>query len=185
MLTLPNVLTFLRILAVPAFVACLLHGAYRSAYLLFMGASITDTIDGALARLTNSRSEIGALLDPLADKVLLASAFLVLGWLRAVPVWLVAIVIGRDLVVVSGYYTIRFLHGRAMPINPTPAGKANTFFELFTVAFVLLALARPSLPIAEVNDVIPFMTATTTMLSGFEYVQQGLAWHRERGSDRS
>lgn len=182
MLTLPNFLTMLRIIAVPVFLICVTSQAYRAAYLIFIGAGITDTVDGALARLTDSRSTLGAVLDPLADKLLLVSSFIVLGINGAVPTWLVALLVSRDVIIVGGYFVIYFVHQAAMPIEPTQLGKVNTFFELFTIAFVLMSLARPSLPLAEVNAINVYVTAVTAAVSGLQYVYGGLLWHQRRGA---
>jgi hypothetical protein len=88
MLTLPNFLTLLRIIAIPVFLILLANGNHAAAFMLFLGAGVTDTVDGALARLTDSRSELGAVLDPMADKLLLLSSFVVLGASGVIPVWL-------------------------------------------------------------------------------------------------
>lgn len=178
--TVPNVLTFLRIGAVPVFLWLLEEEGYKGAFMLFLAAGITDTIDGVVARLTDSGSELGRKLDPVADKLLLVSAFVVLGMRGLVPVWLVALVIGRDLVILGGYFVIRFLHGESMPVDPTAVGKANVFFQLFTVGFVLLSLARPGLPLTTTNLVFQVITAATSAVSCAQYVRQGIEWHRSK-----
>lgn len=178
--TVPNLLTFLRIAAVPVFLWLLEHDGYKGAFMLFLAAGITDTIDGVVARLTDSRSELGTMLDPVADKLLLVTAFVVLGTRGLMPLWLVGLVIGRDLVILGGYLVIRFLHGESMPVEPTPVGKANVFFQLFTVGFVLLSLARPGLPLATTNLVFQVVTAATSAISCAQYVMQGIEWHRSK-----
>ena len=81
MLTLPNFLTLLRIIAVPVFLILLTNHRYGAALCLFVAAGITDTVDGVIARLTDSKSDLGATLDPLADKLLLVSSFVMFTWL--------------------------------------------------------------------------------------------------------
>jgi len=181
-LTLPNFLTLLRIIAIPVFLVFLSDDRYAAAFILFLAAGVTDAVDGALARLTDSRSDLGAVLDPMADKLLLVSSFIVLGIGGALPRWLVALVISRDIIIVAGYSVIFFVHQEAMPVEPTRLGKVNTFFELFTIGFVLLHLARPFLPLDLVNMLVQALTAATAAVSGVQYVYKGLLWHQERTS---
>jgi cardiolipin synthase len=182
MLTLPNFLTLLRIVAIPVFLIFLAHGNHAAAFILFLGAGITDAVDGAVARLTDSGSALGAILDPVADKMLLLSSFVVLGINGAIPVWLVVLVVSRDVIVVLGYCVVYFVHQQAMEVDPSRLGKVNTFLQLFTVGFVLMSLARPELPLSAVNVAIQWVTAATTAASGVQYVYRGLLWHQQRSS---
>ena len=181
MLTLPNFLTLLRIIAIPIFLILTINHRYAAALCLFMAAGITDTIDGVIARLTDSKSDLGATLDPLADKLLLVSSFLILTWLHALPAWLLILVLTRDVVVLSGYLAIYFV-STPMEVAPTAVGKLNTFNEMFTIGFALLTLARPDTPMATVNLVTWSLTATTTTLSGVHYVYSGLLWYQRQGA---
>lgn len=181
-LTLPNFLTFLRIIAIPAFLVLLTRENYAAAFILFLAAGITDTVDGAIARLTNTHSSLGAILDPMADKLLLLSSFIVFGIIGAVPQWLVVVVVSRDIIVLAGYIVLFFIHQVSMPVDPSRLGKVNTFFELFTIGFALMHLARPFLPLDLVNLAIQSVTAATAAASGVQYVYRGLLWHQEQGS---
>lgn len=181
MLTVPNFLTLLRIIAIPAFLILVSNHRYAAALVLFMAAGITDTIDGVLARLTNARSDLGATMDPLADKLLLLSSFLILTWLGALPPWLLILVLTRDVVVLSGYLVIYFV-STPMEVDPTFIGKLNTFMEMFTVGFALLTLARPEIPMASVNQVTWYVTGLTTTISGVHYVYSGLLWYQRQGT---
>ncbi len=182
MLTLPNFLTLLRIIAIPIFLVFLAEGDHAAAFMLFLAAGVTDTVDGTVARLTDSRSELGAILDPMADKLLLVSSFLVLGMQGTIAAWLVVLVISRDVIVVLGYFVIYFVHHEAPRVEPTRLGKINTFFELFTVGFALMGLAKPMLPLAHVNTIFQTVTAVTTAASGVHYVYRGLLWHQQHGN---
>ena len=123
--------------------------------MLFLGAGVTDTVDGAVARLTDSRSDLGAVLDPMADKLLLLSSFIVLGLQRrASPTWLVVLVVVRDVIVVLGYGAVFVVDHQWMEVAPSRLGKLSTFFQLFTVGFALMSLARPALPLATINQII-------------------------------
>ena len=181
MLTLPNFLTLLRILAIPVFLILVNSQRYGAALCLFMAAGITDVIDGVLARLTDSKSDLGATLDPLADKLLLVSSFVILTWLHAVPPWLLILVLTRDVVILGGYLAIYFF-STPMEVAPTLVSKLNTFNEMFTIGFALLTLARPDIPMAMVNVVTWYLTATTTTLSGVHYVYSGLLWYQRQGT---
>jgi len=181
MLTVPNFLTLLRIIAIPIFLILISNQRYGAALCLFMAAGITDTIDGVIARLTDSKTDLGATLDPLADKLLLVSSFVILTWLHAVPAWLLILVLTRDVVVLSGYLAIYFV-SVPMKVAPTFVGKLNVFNEMFTVGFALLTLARPDIPMAPVNLVTWALTATTTTISGIHYVYSGLLWYQRQGT---
>ena len=182
MLTLPNFLTLLRIIAIPLFLVFLADRNHAAAFLLFLAAGITDTVDGAVARLTDSRSDLGAVLDPVADKLLLLSSFVVLGMSGAIPMPLVVLVVSRDVIVLLGYIVIFLVHQQAMEVDPSRLGKVNTFLQLFTVGFVLMGLARASLPLAEVTALIEYVTAATTAASGIQYVYRGLLWHQRQSA---
>jgi len=180
MLTIPNFLTLLRIIAVPVFLILVSNQRYGAGLVIFMAAGVTDTIDGVIARLTESKSAVGATLDPLADKLLLVSSFVVLTWAGVIPVWLFILVLTRDVVILAGYLAIYFL-STPMDIDPTPVGKLNTFNEMFTVGFALVTLARPDIPMATVNQVAWYATGTTIAISGIHYVYNGLLWYQRQG----
>jgi len=182
MLTLPNFLTLLRIIAIPLFLVFLADRNYAAGFLLFLAAGITDTVDGAVARLTDSRSELGAVLDPVADKLLLLSSFVVLGMNDAIPIPLVVLVVSRDVIVLLGYIIIFLVHQKGMEVDPSRLGKVNTFLQLFTIGFVLMHLARPSLPLEGVTALIEYVTAATTAASGIQYVYRGLLWHQRQST---
>ncbi len=181
MLTLPNFLTFLRIIAVPVFLILISNQHYGAGLVLFMAAGITDTVDGVIARLTDSKSALGASLDPLADKLLLVSSFMILTWLAVIPSWLMILVLTRDVVILVGYLVIYFL-ATPIEVSPTPVGKLNTFLEMLTIGFALVTLARPDMPMATANRVAWYLTAATITISGMHYVYNGLLWYQRQGA---
>jgi cardiolipin synthase (CMP-forming) len=105
----------------------------------------------------------------------------VLTWLGVLPAWLLILVLTRDVVILSGYLVIYFV-STPMEVDPTAVGKLNTFNEMFTIGFALLTLARPELPMATVNLVTWYLTATTTTISGVHYVYSGLLWYQRQGA---
>ena len=134
-LTLPNIITLLRVLLVPLVVACLLQRRYGMALALFASAGFGDWLDGYLARRLHQVSRIGALLDPVADKLIMASVSIVLAWQCLLPVWFAAVLVLRDAVIVLGALAYHFVFGH-VEMAPTRLSKFNTL-----LAFVVLALA--------------------------------------------
>src|SRR5438309_4859330 len=135
---LPNWLTVLRILLIPVFVSLLVYRRPGTALAVFCLASLTDLLDGYVARRGGSQSRLGAFLDPMADKLLLTASFVTLTYLRALPFWITAVVISRDTILVFGALLIYMLGGRIRP-RPTWAGKAATLFQVLAVLSGLLA----------------------------------------------
>ena len=124
-MNIPNILTIIRILSVPVFVICLFYDRFWVALLIFVGAGITDGLDGLIARVYHQRTTTGAYLDPIADKLLLATAFIVLAILGNIPVWLTVIVIAKDVIVALGVL-ILFLTSRRVEVKPVLIGKTTT-----------------------------------------------------------
>lgn len=179
MLNLPNFLTLLRIISVPIYLILVSGSHPKPALVLFMLAGITDAIDGVLARVLDAKSDLGAALDPLADKLLLVSSYVMLAWLGVIPPWLMILVLVRDVVILTGYLTIYFL-GTPMEVAPTLIGKLNTCMEMITVVLALTTLARPDMPMALTNQIAWWVTATTTAISGTHYVYSGLLWYQRQ-----
>ena len=142
-LNVPNVLTLLRLLAIPVFLILLVDFRYREALGVFVAAGVTDALDGAIARLTHTKTTLGAYLDPAADKLLLMSAFVALAFLQQVPGWLVVIVLSRDVMLVVGYFLLFTMTQHAMEVRPSVAGKLSTFLQLSAVAVVLVSRVYP------------------------------------------
>jgi cardiolipin synthase len=171
-LTLANQITLLRLALVPAFVILVLYGRMGWALAVFVTAGLTDALDGLIARWTNKRTALGAFLDPMADKLLLVSAFVVLsipgiGLVNRIPVWLTVLVISRDVAIVATVAIVSLTLGpRTFP--PSVYGKVATALYILTVAVVLLFnfLARDSVLV----DVLVWVSLAITLLSGFHYV---------------
>ncbi len=133
---LPNLICVARILMTAPIVYYLIGGEYPVALLLIMIAGFSDGLDGYLARHYGWTSRIGGLLDPLADKLLFVSVFASLTWTGLVPLWLFAVVIVRDVVIVSGAVAYECLIGPVEP-NPSKVGKLNTVLALLYLLFVM------------------------------------------------
>lgn len=165
---LPNAISVLRIvLVVPILYLITLH-QYSLALLLFFVAGISDGLDGLLARTFNWRSRAGALLDPLADKLMMAGSFAALWFTGLLPLWLALLVIARDLLIVVGAIFYNFLI-KPVEGEPTRISKLNTAFELLLV-FSVLARAAYGWPDPVVVVVLGAAVLVTVVISGIDYV---------------
>jgi len=108
----------------------------RAAFFLFLAAGISDAVDGFLAKRFHMASELGAYLDPLADKALIVSIYVALGIAGALPISLVILVVSRDIMIISGFM-LSWLVGRPMPVRPLPVSKANTVAQILLATLVL------------------------------------------------
>lgn len=173
--TLPNLLTVVRILLTPVIVMAFIDQRVDLALLTFAVAGVTDALDGFLARVLRQRTELGAMLDPLADKVLIVASFLCLGILGWAPAWLVVIVITRDLIIVGGLLVVNFwVMDVRSRIKPTFASKTNTTLQ---IGFILLVLAHRGgwLHMAWLVEGALRCTAALTVYTGVDYVVRGMA----------
>jgi len=138
-LSIPNLITLARILLVPVVVWAIASNQMLFAFMLFAAAGVSDAVDGFLAKRFGMASELGAYLDPLADKVLIVSIYVSLGIVDALPRWLVILVVSRDLLIVGGVL-FSWLLGKPVSVKPHPVSKANTAAQLLLVGLVLAAL---------------------------------------------
>jgi cardiolipin synthase len=164
----PNIITVLRFLLVPPVVLLLLQEQFGLALLMFGVAGFSDALDGYLAKRFNWTSHLGALMDPLADKLLLVSSFITLGWLQLIPLWLVGVVILRDMVIVSGALVYNFRIER-LEAEPTMVSKLNTVTQIVLVLAILFSQAVTAMPFLWM-DVLLYSVLITTLWSGFDYV---------------
>ena len=145
-INIPNILTVIRILLVPLFVIFLLKNMFHFALLVFTIAAISDCFDGLIARYLNQRTVLGAYLDPLADKLLLSSSFIILAVIKSIPKWLAVIVISRDILIMLGV-AIFAMTDIKFEIRPRITSKLTTVFQISTIFLVLL---DPKIPIEDI-----------------------------------
>ena len=173
----PNMICIARIILVAPIVWSLLEGRYALALGLIVIAGLSDALDGYLARRFDWRTRLGGLLDPAADKLLMFAAFVTLAWIGLVPVWFSAVVVGRDIIIISG--TI-FYHLTVAPIHgePTGASKLNTVFQIL---FVLLTITHAwlSQPPVLALQLLGAAILVTIVISTVQYVTTGFARARE------
>ena len=166
--TLPNVITFGRLCAVPAAVWLIVQHRLDLAFLVFVGAGVSDAVDGWLARVLHARSQLGAILDPIADKALLVSVYVTLAAIGVLPDWLAILVVFRDLVIVGGVILL-FVMGQPPVIKPLLISKLNTALQIGLAALALL-LAGFGLKADWLLWSLMWCVAATTFASGAAYV---------------
>ena len=167
-MNLANLITLGRLLAVPLIVWLILSGDYNLTFWLFAVASVSDAIDGYVAKHFDQRSDLGALLDPIADKALIVSLFITLGLAGELPTWLVIVVVFRDLLIVGGFLLAATL---TQPIawRPLMVSKINTTLLLILVTGVLARLAFGFDDDGIISGLI-YLTGVTTVASGAAYL---------------
>ena len=170
-MNLPNSITLVRVILIPFFVGLMVYGYYRPALLVFVVACCTDAIDGAIARMTDTRTELGAFLDPMADKLLIVSSFVTLAILAKLPIWLVIIVVSRDIILALGSIVI-YVTGHDLAIRPSIMGKATTFLQFLAVSLTLVLIAYGMR--SEYLLILYWTTAAFTVASGTQYVLRGM-----------
>lgn len=166
---LANWLTTLRILLIPVFVTLLVYRRSGAALAVFCLASLTDLLDGWIARSRGRQTRLGAFLDPVADKLLLTSAYVTLTYLKTIPFWLTAVVVSRDLILSVGVLVIHVSGGAVHP-SPSWLGKTSTVLQMATVLVAMLVQGR----MPGVVRGFAFATAAVTVASGLQYIAQGL-----------
>ncbi len=169
-MNLPNYITLSRIVLIPFFINFMIYGYDREAFIVFVAACITDALDGMIARLTDTKTELGAFLDPIADKLLIISAFVTLVLLGMLPVWLVIIVISRDIILVLGSIAIYFT-GPKFVARPSVIGKITTLLQLITVTLSLIV--RTFGVEIRLMTVLQWGTAAFTIVSAVQYIARG------------
>lgn len=178
---LPNALTVARILAVPPLLWLMLHERYPAAWWLALAAGLSDALDGLLAKRFGWVTRLGGLLDPIADKLLLAAGFIGL-WLGGhVATWLLVLVLVRDVVIVAGAAAWHWLI-EPVPMSPSRLSKTTTAVQIAFVLWLLLGLAYPGVPTAG-QFAASWLVAAVTVLSGVHYIWLwgGRAWRARKG----
>lgn len=164
----PNLITLFRVVLIPPILWCLLKGAYWQGLVLFAISGLTDAADGFLARHYGWTSRFGAIIDPLADKCLLILTFGTLTYLQRIPLWLLLVVIARDVVIVSGAMAYHFFI-REYDFEPSRISKLNTTVQLFYLFLLVLNLAGIRLPHHWITMVM-YSVLATTVISLIDYM---------------
>ena len=169
-MNLPNFITLARLIAVPITVWLILQNELALAFWIFVGAGISDAVDGFLARYLNARTTLGSYLDPLADKILLVSVYVALGYTGHLADWLVILVVFRDVMIVGGVLLVTLLSGE-VEMRPLFVSKLNTTMQIVLAALVLAHFGY-AFDLPTVQAVLSVVVAGTTVLSGAAYMRQ-------------
>jgi cardiolipin synthase len=167
----PNTLTITRIILIPIFITSIIYKRYDYSLGLFIFAALTDMFDGLFARVKNQKTALGTFLDPLADKFLHVTAFIVLSIYGWIPKWLTITVISRDIIIVTGWLLMYFIAGISK-VEPSLLGKGTIWVQSLLIAYILIDInlsPQPGIPV-----LFLWITAGITILSGLHYMYKGL-----------
>jgi cardiolipin synthase len=178
--SIPNLITLARILSIPIMVWAIMTGWMLAAFLLFLAAGLSDAIDGYLAKRFGMTSELGAYLDPLADKALIVSIYVTLGISGDIPRWLVILVVSRDIMIVAAVL-LSWLVGKPLPMKPLPVSKLNTAAQIVFAGVVLASLGLQF----EAYWLITALTAAVTVLTLASVAAYVREWVRHMGADEA
>lgn len=177
-MTFPNILTILRILLTPILVWLLVERRLEAALVVFFVAGATDGLDGFIARAFHQKSRLGAFLDPLADKLLLVSSFILLARINLIPLWLAIITVSRDGIILLGVFLF-MLNNVSFEIRPSILSKLTTLSQIVTALVVMSSRLYPSSP--SFQKVFFILTALLTVASGLHYIYRGFViWEAHR-----
>lgn len=167
-MSIPNLVTLARLFSVPLAIWLILSNDLAAAFWLFVAAGLSDAVDGYIAKHMDQRSELGALLDPLADKTLLVSLFVTLGLAGHLPPWIVILVVFRDILIVGGFL-LAMAVSQSIRSRPLAISKLNTTLQIALVAVVLGGLGL-GIEVRRLTAILVWAVGLTTILSGAGYV---------------
>jgi len=178
MVNVPNIITAFRAFMIPAFIIAVLYKNFDVAMWIFLLAAVSDAVDGFLARKLNQVTTIGVILDPIVDKALINSAFVMLSYIdKIIPAWLTILVLSRDILIIVGGWLLT-VFGKVKRIKPSILGKLTAFLQFLTV-FITLIKLNFGMP-AEVLETLYLTTAIFTIASAIGYTIKGI---RELGNE--
>ena len=168
LMNVPNMLTMLRLFLVPVLFYALVQGRYGWALAIFLIAAVSDGLDGWIARRFHQQTRLGAILDPIADKLLVVTAVITLTWLGFLPLWLTVLIISRDLLIIGGSMAYQLLIG-AIEIAPTRLSKVNTVVQFLLIVLVLIHTAS-GWQYPDLLMIFIIASFASTLSSGLQYV---------------
>jgi cardiolipin synthase (CMP-forming) len=173
-INIPNFLSILRILSIPLLIILLSYDEYVGALAVFIGAAVSDALDGFIARRFKQNTQVGAYLDPIADKLLLTSSFIVFAIMHLIPKWLTILVVSRDVIIAMGILTLQLVSVK-VEIKPSGLSKCTTVFQLTSIgARLLLEVLGSRFDGAAYMIYLYWATGLLTVASGMQYVVRGL-----------
>lgn len=168
---LPNTITLMRIILIPFFAAFLIYHYYHCALYIFIIAGLSDALDGFLARKLKLQSDLGRLLDPIADKLLVVSSLVLFTYSGWIPVWFTIAVLSRDLFMFTGWI-VMFLLYSTKTVQPSIIGKSASALQMCLIAYVLIDRTVPA-PLPG-KAILIWVTAALTIVSGLHYIYRGM-----------
>jgi cardiolipin synthase len=169
-------------LTIPIFLELLVYHFYWEALLVFAIGGFSDFFDGFVARRMNQQTALGAYLDPVADKLLVVTSFVMLGVIGGLPVWLTVLVVARDVLILVGFGLIYVLVEERLEVRPSRIGKWSTTLQLLTLAVALLRLHNAELVVEGILDAFVLASALATVASGLQYLYRGFLWLQNRAN---
>jgi cardiolipin synthase (CMP-forming) len=167
-LNIPNLITLTRLMSVPLMIWLIVSERFGVAFCVFLGAGVSDALDGFIAKRFDCRTRLGALLDPVADKALLSSVYVALYVAGLLPNWLVILVVFRDVTIIGGFVLLQTI-AAPRKYDPLYISKLNTLVQIALVGYVL-GRKGMGFPDGLLTDVLLVTTAVTTVLSGLSYL---------------
>jgi len=174
-MTIPNLITTMRIILAPIFVIYIINDELINGLVILIITGLSDGIDGMVARLFNQKSKLGSYLDPLADKIILVSAFVALSIRGFLPSWLTVMVISRDILILIGIFVL-FLNEKKIEIRPVVSSKITTCLQFLTV---ILVLSKDY--VSDLAKYYPFVFYLTAIFTAASFLQYTHQWFRMTG----
>lgn len=173
-----NILTIGRLALVPVFLTCFILRWYPAAFVVFTAAAATDLIDGTIARWLKKRSQLGAFLDPLADKVLMVTAFACMVSVKALPAWFLVLIIARDVMIMGGIGVLKILKIE-VEYEPFLLSKFATLSQILLGVLSLGALWSPAFsfgvyPLIDFAEGVVYVTSLLVIITGLQYIMKGI-----------
>ncbi len=167
-------------MAVPVTIYLILNGSFLAAFWLFVAAGVSDAVDGYIAKQMGQATVLGSYLDPLADKALLVGVYVTMGQAELLPIWLVILVVFRDIIIIGGVVLLH-ISTDGVKMRPLVVSKINTAAQIVLVTTVLANLAFPQLEWSQFVVVLVYLVTATTLASGGAYV---VSWGRNVEKDK-
>ena len=173
MVNIPNLITVFRVFLVPVFIMAVFYGRFKLALFTFLSASLSDALDGFLARKLKQVTRLGIILDPIADKSLIDSGYILFSFYQKfIPVWLTIVVLSRDVLILFGGWLLS-VFGKIERIRPSFLGKVTVFLQFITILAVLVNVNWNIIGKGELEFLF-FITAAFTIASAFHYTYRGI-----------
>ena len=172
-MNLPNIITISRLLLTPYIVWLILSENYVLGFIFFLISGVSDALDGFIAKRFNQHTLLGSYLDPIADKFLIVSSIVLLGYNGYVPIWLIIIIVSRD-IAIFGAVIISWMLGTNLRIEPLIISKINTFLQIFYIVITFIVILNNQFLnelITSIHEITTYLIAISTILSWMSYLK--------------